>query len=97
MFANLIIKITPVFSFLIFGVLKIDIDIRAKKKNQVLKTDVRTDIIPHLQAMKAEAIEMSTHNKTELVALTDDLEDIDAKIQELLEEQVLDTYDMQYS
>ena len=68
--------------------LNIEIDVRAKKKSGVLKTDIKTDIVPVLQQLKSELVTTSLGYREDLVTYAENIEYIDAKISELQEKKI---------
>lgn len=62
--------------------LNIEIDNRAKKRDGLLKSDVKRDIIPALQSLKQELSETTGRIKSETIVQQDQTEELDLKIAE---------------
>ena len=60
--------------------LEVEVDIRAKKKSGVLKSDIEANILPVLSQLKDELSESSKGYRDDLVALQDELDEIEEQI-----------------
>eukprot|EP00602_Paraphysomonas_sp_CaronLab_P003663 CAMPEP_0185030192 /NCGR_PEP_ID=MMETSP1103-20130426/16992_1 /TAXON_ID=36769 /ORGANISM="Paraphysomonas bandaiensis, Strain Caron Lab Isolate" /LENGTH=701 /DNA_ID=CAMNT_0027565207 /DNA_START=115 /DNA_END=2223 /DNA_ORIENTATION=- len=69
--------------------IKIDIDIRAKKRSDLMTTDVRRDVIPRLNQFKAAFSEATVGVKGKLILAQDALEEGDLEIVKLQENKLL--------
>lgn len=69
--------------------LAIDIDIRAKKKSGVLKTDISTDVLPFLLQLKDQLLSASVSMREDMVTIQDELDDLEMKNGQLEEEKNL--------
>lgn len=65
--------------------LQIEIDVRAKKKDGVLKSEVKRDIIPTLTLLRTELAEQTARLRNELMVEQDAAEELELKSQELEE------------
>ena len=64
--------------------LSIEIDIGAKKREGLIKTDIRTGVLPVLQELKKELSETTLSLRSELLSQQDIADEIDCKRSELL-------------
>jgi kinetochore protein NDC80 len=67
-------------------VLHLEVDVKAKKRDGLLKTDVRADILPALQELRAELMERTITLKNESLAEKDAAEDYNLTANELQEQ-----------
>ena len=65
--------------------LSMDVDVRAKKRDGILKTDVRRDILPALQELRTEFVAHSASLRNHCLLEKDTLEDLAAAMGELEE------------
>ncbi len=63
----------------------IEVDIRAKRRDQLLKTPVKAHIVPILQDLKKELTGMTLELRQELITEQESLEELEARRNELLE------------
>lgn len=63
--------------------LSIDVDKRAKKREDLLRTNIREDVFPVLQSIKAELAETTSSLREQILAEEDASEEIDLKSSEL--------------
>lgn len=71
--------------------LMIEIDIRAKRKEGLLKTQVKAHVIPVLQEVRKELNEMTLELRSELIAEQDKMEELESKKQDMI--QACESYD----
>lgn len=69
--------------------LNLDVDVRAKKRDGLLKTDVRRDILPALQELRTEFVAASASLRNQCLLEKDALEDLGASASELDERRQL--------
>lgn len=69
--------------------LSIEVDIRAKKREGLLRTEVRNHILPVLAQMKAELTETTLELRAEKMREQEELDEIEAQRGELLESQTV--------
>lgn len=69
--------------------MKVNIDIRAKKRSELIQTDVRKDIIPHLQQLKLMLSDATVALKGEIMALQDASEEEELKTVQVQESKLL--------
>ena len=63
-------------------VLSVDIDTHAKKRSNLLKTDVRKNVVPILDSLKLEIAEQVSAMRNEQIRLQDENEEMESKINE---------------
>jgi len=69
--------------------LSVDVDVRAKKRDGLLKTDIRKDILPAMQELRTEFVAQSSSLRNQCLVEQDALEDAAASASDLEERRQL--------
>lgn len=63
--------------------LALNIDTRAKKRSDLVRCDIRGDILPVLKALRSDLAEASNNIKDEAVIVQEEVEEVEGKIEDL--------------